>query len=416
LGSIAFVRNGNIWVKNLDTDEERQLTSDGNNIRPRWSPDGQWLLFQKTMPVDGGFTQVSLWTMRNDGSGATEIDAGQTYPPVWSPRENRLAYATAGGLWLVSADGSNRLEVLPPSGSPDIRTVAWSPDGQRVIFERWQRTQAATPTPSTIEGQGLWVVNRDGTGLAELYSAWDPATVKDTVDIGVWSPDGRWIAVWQGSPDPTARSAGLPVFVIPATGGSAQQLASAALPRDTFLAWSPAGDRIAIVEGAGPETWADKNIVVASADGSERQAISDESVADLAPAWSPDGGQIAFVSEPATEPGQAEQDYPALVQIRRIWIMNSDGTDKLQLTSDPNYGDEFPQWSANGQHILFVRQQAATIGATAPATPESQAAAAEVWLMNADGSDQRKLADGLSGGGVGYYGYLDWGQWLDWYR
>src|SRR3989442_3957866 len=37
------------------------------------------------------------------------------------------------------------------------------------------------------------------------------------------------------------------------------------------------------------------------------------------------------------------------------WIMNADGSRKRRLTSDSRYRDECPQWSRDGQYILFTR-------------------------------------------------------------
>jgi Tol biopolymer transport system component len=410
---LAFVRGGDIWTKDLDSDEELQLTEDGNNIRPRWSANGQWIAFQKTTPVDSGFTQVSLWTMRADGSQPTEIDAFQTFPPVWSPSENRLAYAKAnGGLWVVDADGSNRLELLSPTDKQGPTGTVWSPDGDRLAVERRQYEESATPSAAEVAGQGLWLFKMDGTDPEELYSAWDPENLTGVTHVGPWSSDGRWIAFWRGTADPTARANGLPVLVISADGGSPKDVAAAAVGRESFLAWSPAGDKIAVVEGEGRETWANKHIVVVSADGSKREVVSDELRADLAPAWSPDGSRIAFVSQDAAPPSQPAENYPRMLLERAIWVMNADGTDKAQLTDDPAYGDDFPQWSADGQHILFVRQPEAAINQA-----EGQAeVGAEVWLTTASGNDQRKVVDDLSGAGLGYFGYLDWGQRLDWDR
>lgn len=412
LGKIAFVHDGDIWVIDLDSDREEQLTTDGQNVRPRWSPDGQWIAFQKTAAIDGGFTAIALWTMREDGSDATLIQVGQTFPPDWSPRENRLAYATLdGGMWLVDPDGGNRLELIPPSGTRDVSGWAWSPDGQRLALERWQRQAAPTPSAAPLEAQGLWLINADGTGLVEVYSAWQPENEGEVVDLHSWSLDGRWLALWQGPWDMTVRTAGLPLLVVPATGGTPQEIAPATLLRQDFAAWSPAGDRVALVEGAGADTALNKQIVVASADGSERYVLSEEEHADLAPAWSPDGQEIAFTSGLAIPPEEAESAYPAILFTRRIRVANADGTNKRQLTDDADYGDNFPQWSADGQHILFVRQQASAFHME----DGTWKAPTELWLMNADGSEQRKVAEGPEVG-FGYYGYMDWSQWFDCYR
>lgn len=47
---VAFVREGDIWVKHLPDGEERRLTKDGDNDSPRWSPSGAWLAFVKRTP------------------------------------------------------------------------------------------------------------------------------------------------------------------------------------------------------------------------------------------------------------------------------------------------------------------------------------------------------------------------------
>jgi Tol biopolymer transport system component len=52
------------------------------------------------------------------------------------------------------------------------------------------------------------------------------------------------------------------------------------------------------------------------------------------PAWSPDGTKLAYVSFPG------------------IWVVNADGTGKVQLTDHPR--DEMPDWSPDGSKIAFT--------------------------------------------------------------
>lgn len=85
--------------------------------------------------------------------------------------------------------------------------------------------------------------------------------------------------------------------------------------------------------------------------------------------WSPDGKRIAY--HKLSSDGRFD-----------IHVMNSDGTSDVQLTTDP-LDDVYPQWSPDGTQIVFERTY--QIGTPANA----------VWVMNADGSDQR----GLKGGG-----------------
>ena len=72
-----------------------------------------------------------------------------------------------------------------------------------------------------------------------------------------------------------------------------------------------------------------------------------------------------------------------------IWTMNADGTDKVQLTSDPG-SEHWPFWSLEGRQIAYLRY-----------LPES--GRTSLMIMNADGSGQRQLlAD------VGSTGELAW--------
>ncbi len=83
---------------------------------------------------------------------------------------------------------------------------------------------------------------------------------------------------------------------------------------------------------------------------------------DAWPVVSPDGSRIVFQASetrtniaPGLDVGKIEGPKEG------IWVVNADGSDPRQLTSYPNYLDFFPQWSADGQSIMFVRTDGKTI-------------------------------------------------------
>lgn len=86
-GRIAFVRGGNIYSITPTGTGLRQLTSDGRDLGPRWSPDGKRLAY-----IDAG----NLWIMNANGSGKQRLTA--TAPaatdgrPTWSPSGRYLAF------------------------------------------------------------------------------------------------------------------------------------------------------------------------------------------------------------------------------------------------------------------------------------------------------------------------------------
>ncbi len=62
-GQIAFEREGNIWLFDVTTQQETQLTSDGMSSMPAWSRDGQSLVF-----VSKRGENADIMRMEADGS------------------------------------------------------------------------------------------------------------------------------------------------------------------------------------------------------------------------------------------------------------------------------------------------------------------------------------------------------------
>ncbi len=171
-----------------------------------------------------------------------------------------------------------------------------------------------------------------------------------------------------------------------------------ALHHNDMLDFAPesAGDRLAVTRSrGGRETRSGQQItLVASGLDPGASAACDltaPEVAALGPAWSPDGRSIACFAAPDADavyrkaigganvtvvnPAGTRQvravtpdsnshpiggGEPAhlYLQQRKIWILDPAGFNPpRQLTSDPEYRDESPLWSADGSHLLFVRME-----------------------------------------------------------
>ena len=76
-----------------------------------------------------------------------------------------------------------------------------------------------------------------------------------------------------------------------------------------------------------------------------------------------------------------------------LWMMNADGSEKKQLTNSTTV-DWFPRFSPDGKTIIFTRSKGGW-------TPENDANYPEkwdLWTINADGSDEKKVAENATWG------------------
>jgi Tol biopolymer transport system component len=154
------------------------------------------------------------------------------------------------------------------------------------------------------------------------------------------------------------------LYVVNADGSGKRKVADNAW----FLTptWSPEG-RIAFFGGpfdGMPEVY------LVNADGSGLRNLTSEWGADGLPVWSPDGRRIAFASTRSDQsPG--------------IYVMGADGKGRRQLTQD----GAWPLWAPDGKRITFLRSH------PAPTRPKRccQIGPVDVYVMNADGSGQRRL-------------------------
>jgi dipeptidyl aminopeptidase/acylaminoacyl peptidase len=145
--------------------------------------------------------------------------------------------------------------------------------------------------------------------------------------------------------------------------GSSRRLTAARLRADESAAWSPDGRELAFDR---TDERGRSGIMLLDAQRHLR-SLSGASASDTQPTWSPDGKEIAFVQDPGD-----------------IYVMRADGTDRRLLVARTSVASYGPRWSPDGRHIAFVR------GIRNGSTPSA------VMLVNADGSGERKIADGTN--------------------
>jgi TolB protein len=257
----------------------------------------------------------------------------------------KLIYTDGGDIWVMDGDGSNRVRIID-AGTNDLEPV-WSPDGSKIAF---------TCDRAPGSNGGIWSVNADGTGLTLL--TFIPG---DRSAEPAWSPDGTRIAF--ASRRDTLISS---IYVMNADGSNLTRLTNQLPFSDNAPAWSPDGTRIVFEtnEGFG------SNMAVVNVDGTNRRLLG----SGRYPAWSPDSSKILF-----SGPGQ-ESGF-------QLFVMSADGSGVAQQLTFGAFEDHYPAWRSDGQKIAFVRNLFGQV---------------RIWTMNADGTEQVNITVDIPNAGQSY--------------
>ena len=246
-------------------------------------------------------------------------------------------------VWAFALDGT--ATQLTFTGN-DEEQPSWAPDGTHIAFKRSDE-----------------VFVRDVTTDAAPLRLTNKAVATENNTQPAWSPDGASIVFRTNREDPT-RNVG-DVWIMNADGTDERPLI--VQPGDQrYPSFSPDGRHIAYMsrsEGGTADIW------IADADGTGAHMLYDSGREDSAPAWSPDGTKLAFETHGPVESVDGD-----------IFVLDLPTGRVTQLTADrpgAPVHDEGPAWSPDGTMIAFTSERADPAG--------------DVWIMQADGSNPRRL-------------------------
>jgi TolB protein len=233
---IAFVsrrdRNLEISVVNADGSGERRLTRNTvGDWEPAWSPDGRRIAFLRNW---------HLYVMNADGTGQRRLTRAEVLQvavehesrqagdyAIYVRTSERPARWYTGLAYGSRAKAEEVAQTIRDNGSRDFAPV-WSPDGQRIAFERrLGRVQSGRScvTCGTALIFEVHVVNADGSGQQVLARRGaKPA----------WSPDGRKIAF-----QTKRRYGNAEIYVMNADGSGQRNLTRTPRWHEGSPAWSP---------------------------------------------------------------------------------------------------------------------------------------------------------------------------------
>jgi len=383
--TVVFSYGGDLWTAPATGGTATRLTAHpGQEVFPRFSPDGRWVAF--TGQYDGDEQVYVMPAAGGEPRRLTWYPAAGPLPPRWGYDNLVYGWTPDGGAVffrsLRDADGGTdgRLYTVPVEGGlptalpmPTSGAGDFSPDGGRMVysplfrdFRHWKRYQggwaqdlyifdldsaAVTPIAHSdrTERDPMWIGDAiyfvsDRDDRLNLYRA-DPATgeVEQLTHHDPW--DVRWPATDQVSRIVYELDGQLRIYDI--TAGSDRAI-TITVPDDGL--WKrPRRISVAdLVEDFGLSPKGERALFVARGEvfsapveeGRTRNLTRSSGAHDRAAKWSPDGARIAYISDASGED--------------EIWLVDQDGGAPARRLTDGHTARLFNlAWSPDGARIAF---------------------------------------------------------------
>ncbi len=361
--------------------------------------NGQWLKVQ--LPDETTGWAAAQWLESDIEINSLPVSgmATTTVPkpaPAQTTAGGKIVFQTRNGgdIFTINANGSG-LRHLATGFDPSL-----SPDGKRVAFTRFS------------EPPGLWVINVDGTGAQQLYTANRPRSP-------TWTLDGQSIIFEQNNGELNCRDTPFGCY-------TDDQL------RNEF------GGNDCIDTPFGEYCIGDFNLTTLFETGLLRYNLADGVVRDLpatsnpsAPYHHPRSDAVLYLNRDGLSTTRDVGNDPPILLVQQsdlgpsvyspdgefvytsrrsgdhwdIWRYRADGSAPQALTAPPGIREEAihnvsPMVSPDGRSILFLTNRRGTW---------------ELWLMNADGGNPRPFAPQALADVDFEYGFarermVDWGS------
>jgi len=204
----------NLILKDLGTRKEYLASpyQQDLNLSPAWSPDGTEIAL--TLKKDGN---PEIYVMDRQGKSVRRLtnDRGIDVSPTWSPDGQRIAFVSnrsgSPQIYIMDRFGRN-VQRITFEGSYNSEPD-WSPRGDKIVYSSQKEN-----------GFQICTINPDGTGNIQL--TWEGSN-----ESPKWSPDGRHIIFT------STRAGGKQLFAMLANGTNVRQLTKGGI--NFSPSWSP---------------------------------------------------------------------------------------------------------------------------------------------------------------------------------
>lgn len=316
-----------IRVPHVEPDYGYDISPDGENIAFSWNPTGQWEIYEVQIQPNRKLSEVTKAfpaSIIESGTNPQQVTTGEgaKFAPRYSPDGEKLVYALDldGGevfdIYIYDKNTGIHTNLTPDTPDAIQPNASWSPDGSQIAF-LWNRSGCfQTYVIPAEEGEARLILDIP-------FPGWDVR----------WSPDGSHIAVVV-----EGLGQDFHTYIVPIDGGKAwsitienqsiNALGSRWSPNGKFLtfcsdfhgyynigiyelethkitwmtdgegdkqnpSWSPDNRKLAYILSKGAQTWLEEFDL---SNGS-KASVQVEPGVHYEPRYTPNGDRIFFVFE-----------------------------------------------------------------------------------------------------------------------
>ncbi len=169
---IIFIKENAIWSMKIDGTDIKQLLNISNIKKgdtlikhisyPSVSPDGKQILFEGSTVTEGGIFTIVIDTLEVAEIVTSKIVKVDEWTPRWSPDGRKIAFCNGEGVYIINTDGTG-LKKITPDG-PRLgaySTPCWSSDGEKIMYNYYYSTD--WPFYLWQNREEFHIINIDGT-------------------------------------------------------------------------------------------------------------------------------------------------------------------------------------------------------------------------------------------------------------
>ena len=286
--SILFRRDGQVVQRLLDTGQERMVSPPGwkSCAFPSCSPDGLRIAF--VAETEGGPAPRSLG---EGGSGVFAGPPGEKEPaclvrsetlgaPRWSPDGNKIVYQKEAHIWIADADGGNQYQLTTAGGVQCF--PAWSPRGDAVAYCQGPGTEGPWQIYVTSSDRSRTMPISKSGAVSVMTPDWCGEQPRDETTAPVIRPRPR-ISIWDAGEALGSPPADWQGFLKDRAGWKPLAVGTAAVPdhagglvienEQAVLLLPSTGGPALLISGPGSETAESVEFVLLDEGGNEARQV-----------------------------------------------------------------------------------------------------------------------------------------------